>query len=166
MKLRIGAGTIITVLLALAIGGYGVYRQQRIATQPPVVERLVQGTTPRGITPTPEFLLRHRSDLRLSETQVQRIRAITVAYRKDLAPYQQRMKVVSANYQRQMERAKTKTHLSVQAIQNAGGDVQQISSIVVTTRRAYWQQARAVLTAPQRAQAEQLATQATLRDLQ
>ena len=100
MKFNIGAGTLVTVLLALAIGGYGVYQQRKIAAQPPVVERVVQGTTPHGIAPVPEFLLRHRAELMLSDAQVQRIQTIATAYRKDVAPYQQRMNTASADYQK------------------------------------------------------------------
>jgi hypothetical protein len=166
VKFRIGAGTLITVLLALVIGGYGVYQQRRLAAQPPVVERVVQGATPAGIAPVPEFLLRHRAALALSDAQVKRLHAIAAAYRKDVAPYQQQMHTASAGYQHKVEVAQHGKRPSLQQLQNAGGDVQQLSSVVVTTRHAYWQQARAVLTARQQAQADALVSLATLRDLE
>lgn len=166
MKFRIGAGTLVTVLLALAIGGYGVYQQRKIAVQPPVVERVVQGDTPHGIAPVPEFVLRHRAELALNDAQLQRIQKIATAYRKDVAPYQQRMQRASADYQQNMDRAQHGKRLSRQELQQAGADMQQLSSIVVTTRHAYWQQARAVLTEKQQAQVDGLVSQATLRDLQ
>lgn len=166
MKFRIGAGTLITVLLALAIGGYGIYQQRKTAGQPPVVERVVQGATPHGITPVPEFLLRHRTELGLSDAQAKRIQTIATKYRKDVAPYQQRMNTASVNYQKKMERAQHGKRLSQQELQQAGVEVQQLSSIVVTTRHSYWQQARAVLTAKQQAQVDGLVSRATLRDLQ
>ena len=166
MKFRIGAGTIITVVIALAIGGYGVYQQRRIAAQPVVVERTVQGATPQGVAPVPEFILRHRTDLVLSEVQVQRIHKIATAYRKDVGPYQQRMKTASAEYQKTMERRQQGKHLSLQELQRSSGDVQQVSSVVVTTRHAYWEQARAVLSAPQQTQVDKLVSTATLQDLQ
>lgn len=166
MKFRIGAGTIIAILVALAIGGYSIYQQRRIAAQPPVVERVVQGSTPHGIAPVPEFLLRHRTEFALSNAQAQRIRAIAAAYRKDVAPYQQRMNTASADYQKKVERTQSGKRLSVQELQQAGGVVQQLSSIVVTTRHSYWQQARAVLTPQQQAQVDGVVSQATLPDLQ
>lgn len=166
MKFRIGTGTIVTVLLALAIGGYGVYQQRRIAAQPPVVERVVQGDTPHGIAPVPEFLLRHRAELGLSNAQAQRVQKIAAKFRKDVAPYQQRMNTASANYQKKMERAQGRNRLSQQELQQVGVDVQQLSSIVVTTRHSYWQQARAVLTEKQQALVDRMVSRATLRDLQ
>lgn len=165
MKFRIGAGTIVTVLAALLIGGYGVYQQRKAAVQPPVVERTVQGTTPRGIAPVPEFLIRHQNDLQLSASQVKRLRAIAAAYRKDIAPYQQQMSAAATAYQQRVERTKAKERPTMQELQRASGDVQRVSNIVVTTRHAYWQQARRVLTAPQRAQADGLIAKATLQDL-
>lgn len=166
MKLRIGSGTIITVLLALAIGGYGVYRQRRTAAQPPVVERSIQRTTPRGVAPAPEFLLRHQADLALTDSQRQRIRAIAQAYRTDIAPYQQRMKTASASYDTQMDRANGKGRLNMQEIQTAGGAVRQVSGVMAATRQAYWQKARAVLSAQQQAKTDTLASRATVQDLQ
>lgn len=166
MKFRIGAGTIVTLVLVLLIGGYGVYQQRRSAAQPPVVERTVQGTTPHGVAPVPEFLLRHRADLVLSEGQGRRIQKIATAYRKDIWPYQQRMKTASAAYQKTMERRQQGKRPSVQELQRSSGDVQQLSSVVVTTRHAYWRQARAVLTPPQQKKADDLVAKATLRDLQ
>jgi hypothetical protein len=165
LKFRLGAGTIVTVLAALLIGGYGVYQQRKAAAQPPVVERTVQGTAPRGIAPVPEFLLRHQADLQLTAAQVKRLHAIAAAYRKDIAPYQQQATTVAADYQQQIERAKAEKRPSLQEIQRAGGDIQKISNTLVMTRHAYWQQARTVLTTQQRARADGLVAKSTLQDL-
>lgn len=104
MKFRIGAATIITGLLVLIIGGYGVYQQRHTATQPLVIENDVQGTTPSGISPVPEFILKHRIELELSDEQGQRIQTIATAYRKDVSPYQQKLDAASVDYQKKMER--------------------------------------------------------------
>lgn len=166
MKIRIGAATIVTLLLVLLIGGYGIYQQRRSAAQPPVVERTVQGTTPHGVAPVPEFLLHHQAEIALSQEQTQRIQKIATAYRKDIRPYQQQMKTSSAAYQKSMERRQQGKRLSIEELQRAADDVQRVSSIVVTTRHAYWQQACAVLTAPQQTKVDKLVAQATLQDLQ
>lgn len=166
MKFRIGAGTLITVLLALAVGGYSIYQQRRTAAQPPVIERTVQGAGPHGIAPVPEFVLRHRAELALSDAQAARIQRIAAAYREDVAPYQQQVQKVSADYQKKMERVQQGRRLNQQELQHAGDDVQQVSRILVTTRHAYWQQARAVLTKQQQMQVDGVISKATLRDLQ
>ena len=166
MKFRLGTGTMLTVLLALGIGGYSVYQQRRLSAQPPLIERTVQGATAPGIAPVPEFLLGHRAALGLSDAQAQRIHALAASYRKDVAPYQQQLRPVSADYQQQVERAQGGKRLSIQQLQQAGSDVQRVSSIMATTRQSYWRQARAVLTTAQQAKLDGMLAGVKLRDLQ
>ena len=166
MKFRIGAATIITGLLVLIIGGYGVYQQRHTASMPLVVEHVVQVTTPSGISPVPEFILKHRTELELSDEQGQRILTIATAYRKDISPYQQKLDAASADYQKKMERLPADKRHSIQELETEGSDVQQLSSIIVTTRHSYWQQARDVLTEKQQVQVDKLISKATLQDLQ
>ncbi len=165
-KFHIGAGTLITVFLALAIGGYSVYRQHRIAAQPPMVERIVHGSTGAGITPAPEFLLRHRLELALSAAQLERIQHIATAYRHEIAPLQQQATAVSADYRQQVEQTHQGKRPSLQDLQHAGGELTHLSSVLVTTRQSYWRQACAVLSTEQQGQADRLVTRATLEELQ
>lgn len=165
MKVRMGAATIVTLVLVLLIGGYNVYQQRRSAAQPPIVERTVQGTTPHGVAPVPEFLLRHQAELALNAAQMQRLRAIAKAYRKDIAPYQQQLETAEAAYEKTVKRGQQGARPSLQELQQNSGEMQHVSRIVVTTRHAYWRQARAELTASQQQQADQLISKATLQDL-
>ena len=120
MKFHLGAGTFISVLLALAIGGYGLYQQRRSTTQPLVVERVVQGTAAAGIAPVPEFLLRHQAELALSSAQSQHIQRLATAYRKDIAPRQQEMTTVAAAYKQTMERTPQQAHLTSGKLKQRG----------------------------------------------
>lgn len=166
MKLRFGVGTVITLILVLAIVGYALYRQRQVANQPPLVEHEVQGTTPRDIAPAPEFLLRHQAPLALTPDQVQRITTIAAAYRKEVAPFQRQLADAAGQYAKYMQRGKGDRRPTVQDIQAGGADVQRLSSLVATTRHRYWRQAREVLTAQQQRTVSQLLSQATISDLQ
>lgn len=50
-------------------------------------------------------------------------------------------------------------------IESQSADIQRWSGIMATTRHAYWQQARNVLTAPQRQRADALLAKVTVVDL-
>lgn len=166
MKLRFGAGTLISLALVLAIGGYSVYQQKRVSSQPPVIERTLQGNGPRGIAPAPEFLLRHRGELALTAAQAQHISAIAALFRKDVTPSQQQLDTASAQYQKYMERVGSDARPDMQKIQQHSAEVQRLSSVVATTRHIYWQQACATLTTGQHQQVETLLPHVTLKDLQ
>ena len=166
MKFRIGAGTLITVVIALIVGGYSVLQQRRIASQPPVVERTIEGASPQGVAPVPEFLLRHTSTLHLTHTQTQAIAGIAAQYRREMAPITQKLQAASTEFRQYMDRDTLTTRHTKQDVSQHSAELQRWSHVVVAMRHAYWQQARAVLTSAQRRQADTLASKATLQDMQ
>jgi hypothetical protein len=162
--MKIGAGTLVTVALALAIGGYGVYQQQRTAARPPVIERQVRGATASGIAPVPEFLLRHRRELALTAAQADAIGRIAAHYRRDIQPTERQLAVASRAFAAFISKP-GKRPLAAPAISARSADVQRLSAALVMTRQAYWRQALATLRPAQQQQARTLTSAATLADL-
>ena len=163
MKLRIGAGTIISLILALVVGGYSLYHYRPLRHHAPVVENIVQGTSPQGIAPAPEYLLRHKSDLALTDAQVKQITALGTQYRRDIAPAQKALSPAATDYEKYMERqAQSPRPDSQQQMSVHGADMQRLSSVLSTTRHSYWQQARALLTAAQQQGVDRLLPKVTL----
>lgn len=165
MKIRIGAGTIITFVLVLIFGGYSLIRQRQQEKIPTIVERTVHGNTANSVSPVPEFLLRHKMELSLSSSQIQRIEKIAVAYRKDIEPYQQQIKKATVEYDSRIKLRQQQKKLSLKELQQASAEVQRLSAIMVTSRQAYWQKSSSVLTAQQRLQLTDLVKKAGLADL-
>ena len=166
MKFRFGIGTAIALLLALAAIGVTLYRHHQETTKPPIIEREVRGNTSHGIAPVPEFLLRHRQELGLSDTQVQRITRIAAQYRKDIVPVDEKLVAADKNFQQYVERHKNEPRPDTQQIEGNGSEIQRLSAVKFATRFAYWQQSRKVLNDTQQPRADALAKQATLKDLQ
>jgi len=165
MKLKLGMGTIITFLIVLAIGGMSVAQRMKNDAHPPIIERKVEVTTPLGIAPAPEFLLRHNNELALTETQVKQISTLAAAYRKDIAPVQRQLDDAAKGYQQYMAQAKQGPRPDTQKLQAQGGDVQHLSSVLAATRQAYWGRARGLLTEKQQIYLSSLVRQATIDDL-
>ncbi|MHB9026106.1 MAG: hypothetical protein ACYC7E_18355 [Armatimonadota bacterium] len=166
LPLHIGVGTLITVGLALIIGGYSVYQHYREAYRPPIIERQVQGAALKGIAPVPEFLLRHRQELSLSSAQAQKITVIAATYRRDIAPTKRQVDIAAEEYQKYLERAQDEKRPDPIDIDRQGATVRRLSRILATARHSYWKQARAVLTPTQQQQADALAARAISNDLQ
>lgn len=166
MKIRIGAGTIIAVLLALLVGGYFIYQQWKAAKQPPIIERQVQGVT-HGIAPVPEFALRQAEALRLTPSQREKIQHLAIAYRADIAATKQQLNTAADRYQKYLESAASanKTIHRKDMEQNSE-EIQRLSGIVSTTRHSYWQQVLSVLTPEQQQTATKLIGSAKLTDIQ
>jgi hypothetical protein len=166
VKSRFGAGTLIAIILALLVGGYAIYQQRVRAARPPIIERQVTGTSPRGIAPTPEFLLRHTKELVLISEQVKGITAIAAAYRKDIAPVQKQLTVAADQYRQYLQQEQRANRVDAAQLDTRGADVRRLSGVMTTTRHAYWRQAKAVLTAAQVKTLEPLLTHLTANDLQ
>ena len=165
MKAKFRLSSLIILLAALGFGGYQAYRFHQAAARPPVIERKIERNSPRGLAPVPEYLLRQAPALALTPAQVAQVTRIAAAYRHDVAPALKQLDAASKNYADYVDRHGQGTRLSLQEVEKHAADVRGLSSVVVTTRHAYWQQARAVLTAPQRRQAEELLKHSTLNDL-
>ncbi len=155
--------TLIMLAVVLAVGGYLTYQQRRAASRPPVVEREVIGAT-HGISPAPEFLLRHRGELQLTSAQQARVEQIAKQYRRDVAPTRAKLETASRQYQQYLTRAGGKRP-SAQDLAARGAEVSRLSGAIAVARHSYWQQARSVLTPRQQAEVDRLVESATLRDL-
>ncbi|HEY3379962.1 MAG TPA: hypothetical protein VGL77_21010 [Armatimonadota bacterium] len=166
LKLRFGAGTIVALVLALVFVGYTFVQGRRKAVTAPVIERHVIGDEAEGIAPVPEYLLRHQQELTLSTAQVTRVRRVADAYRRDIAPVQQQLTIATKKYQQYVERAQGATRPTIQELNAQSATYQRLSRVKTTTRHAYWQQARALLTPAQRQRVDALCKQARLQDLQ
>lgn len=165
-KFRYYAGSLIMLLLALGMGGYSVYQHYRETHRPPVIEHHLQGTSPRGIAPAPEFALRQRALLALTPEQVQHITRLAAAYRREIAPVQRRLKSAAEIYQKFLERESASARPQITEIETRGADVRQLSGVLVTTRHAYWQQVRALLTPVQQQRLDEQIKKARLDELQ
>lgn len=165
MKFRIGPATMITLIIVAMIAGYSLYQQHRTNAQPPVIERQVSGATAAGIAPVPEFLLRHRAELALTAEQVAKLKGISAAFRKDIAPMQRQLTASAAAYRQYLDRTRTNNRPKAGEIESQSADIQRWSGVMATTRQAYWQQARDVLTATQRQRADALLAKVTVADL-
>ncbi|OPZ84291.1 MAG: hypothetical protein BWY76_01905 [bacterium ADurb.Bin429] len=165
MKLKFGYGTVIALIIAAVLIGTQVYQKRQAAARGPVVERQVHGMS-HGVAPTPEYALRYREALHLTEEQVTTITALATAYRKEVAPVHARLNTAARTYENYMERTAEQSRPKTQEVTGHSGEVQRLSGVLATTRHAYWARVLAALTAPQRQTAQQLATQAKLTDLQ
>jgi hypothetical protein len=132
---------------------------------PPIIERTTRGATPNEIARAPEYLLRHIEELRLTEQQVARIGEIAAAYRRDIAPVQQKLDVADEAYQRYMEKAQNGAPAKQSDIETAGDEVKRLSGEMAAMRRASWQQATAVLTTEQQEKLAPLLEQVSAEDL-
>ncbi|MHB9133343.1 MAG: hypothetical protein ACYDBB_19930 [Armatimonadota bacterium] len=166
MKSRFGAGTLIAIIIALLVGGYSFYQQRVRAARPPVVERQVTGNGPRGIAPTPEFLIRHAQELRLTAAQVKKVTGIASAYRKDIAPVKKQLTIAADQYRQYLQQQQQASRVDSMQLDAHGADVRRLSAVMTTARHAYWRQAKAVLTATQQKTLDALLADITARDLQ
>lgn len=166
MKIRIGAGTIIAVLLALLVGGYFIYQQRKAARQPPIIERQIQGVT-HGIAPVPEFALRQAEALRLTPVQREKIQHLATAYRADIAPTKKQLDAEADRYQKYLESAaKANKSIKRKDMEQNSEEIQRLSGIISTTRHSYWQKVLSVLTPEQQQAATKLVGDAKRTDLQ
>ncbi|MHB0935663.1 MAG: hypothetical protein ACYC6A_04675 [Armatimonadota bacterium] len=165
MKFKFGYGTVIAVIIAAAIIGTQVYQKRQAAARGPVVERQVYGMS-HGVAPAPEYVLRYRKELQLTDGQVKKITALATAYRKEIAPVHTRLNTAARAYENYMERTAEQPRHKTQEVTGHSGEVQRLSGVLATTRHAYWARVLATLTATQRQTAQQLVTQAKLTDLQ
>jgi hypothetical protein len=165
MKLIFRTSTIITILIVVALGGLGLVQRWKTDNRPPVVERKIETTTPSGIAPAPEFLLRHREELVLTASQAQQITELAAAYRIDIADAQRRLDKAAIKYGQYLEGTRKNARTGVGTLQAQGGEVQHLSSVIAATRHSYWERARGMLADEQRAQADALVRQAKITDL-
>ncbi len=161
MKRRSRLTALVVLIIVLAVGGYLTYQSRRAASRPPVVEHEVIGAT-RGISPAPEFLLRHQGELQLTSAQQARIGQIATQYRRDVAPTQAKLETASREYQQYLTQMGGKRP-SAQDLAERGAEVSRLSGAIAVARHSYWQQARAALTPQQQTKADKLAASATLR---
>jgi len=164
MRLRIGYGTVIALILAVVLAGAMLYRQRTQASRPPVVERQVLGAG-GGIAPVPEFLLQHGDELRLTSLEIRRVRKLATSYRHDVAPVQVRLAAAAGRYRSYLDRA-GKDGERAGRVAAAGAEMSRLSRVIAATRRSYWRQALAQLSPPHQTQARALAARAKIQDLQ
>ncbi|GEM_PF-1635430 len=166
MKFQIGIATRIAIFIALIIGGYYLYQQKTTPPKGPVIERTVQGVAKENITPAPEFIIKQKAELQLSDAQLKKMQSITAAYRKEITPYQQKIRAESFKYEKKMKELRER-NASVDEITSAYDDISRLSSIISTTRKSYWQQAKNLLSDSQQKQLDGLIIKkATVGDLQ
>ncbi|HEX2952179.1 MAG TPA: Spy/CpxP family protein refolding chaperone [Armatimonadota bacterium] len=166
MKFRIGPGTVITLIAALLIGGYSVYKHRVEASRPPIVERHVDSSSISGIAPAPEFALRHEAELHLTPAQATKIKHIATQYRAEVTPYKAQLDKLTEEFHKNMERAAQSKRPEDHKVTVRGSALQRLNSIVATTRHAYWQQVVNVLTKPQQQTMKNLIGKVTIADLQ
>jgi len=165
MKMKLRTSTVFLMLIVLAVGGYQLINRMKSDARPPVIERKVEVTTPNGIAPVPEFLLRHKEELALTEVQQRKISDLASAYRKDVAPLRRQLDAAVKNYQQYMDRAGKGPRPDTQKLQAQGGGVQHLSGVMAATRQAYWEQGRKMLTEEQQKKVDRLLPRATIEDL-
>lgn len=161
MRSRARRANLIFLVIIVAVGGFLYLRQRSKPPRPVVVAREVSGT--RGVAPAPEFLLKHAAELNLTAAQRARVEAVARAYRRDIAPTQEKLERATEQYQQYLRSAKARR--SAEELAAHGSEVQRLSAVVASTRRAYWEQAEGALTPAQRSIAETLARRGTVRDL-
>ena len=164
MKLRFGYGTIISLAIVSVLVGTQIYQKRQSAAREPVVEHQVHGIT--GIAPVPEFALRHRAELALTNKQVHEITALAASYRKEVAPVKIRLDAAASDYTTYMERTVAEQRPEDKDVTERSAEVQRLSAVLASTRHAYWQRVLAVLTPSQVRTAQRAITGATLTDLQ
>jgi hypothetical protein len=166
MKFKIGIATRIAIFIALIIGGYYIYQQKTTQSKGPVIERALQGVAKENIAPAPEFIIKQSIELKLSDAQLNKLQAIAAAYRKEITPYQQKIRAESFKYEKKMKELREK-NASVNEITSAYNNISRLSSIISTTRQSYWQQAKKVLNESQQKLLDGLIIKkATVGDLQ
>ncbi len=166
MKFQIGMATRIAIFIALIIGGYFLYQQKTTPPKGPVIERTVQGVAREDIAPAPEFIIRHREELKLTDNQMQKLQLIAATYRKEINPYQQKIRNESIKYEKKMKELKSR-NASVDKITAAYNEITRLSGIISITRKSYWQQAKKALTDEQQKQLDDVVIRkAVVGDLQ
>lgn len=166
MKQRLGKATLIGIVGLLIMSGYVFYQTRMAPKKPPIIERNVESSSARGISPVPEFLTGHAEELKLTDAQKTAIDAIATEYRAQLAPLKQPLEDASAKLAQKVTPDKNSERTDINKLQAENGEYQRLSAQVSNLRHEYWQQASAILTPAQQPLLKELLKKVTAKDLQ
>ncbi len=165
MKQRLGKATLIAIAMCLIISGYVFYQTRLAPKKPPIIERNVESTVAKGISPVPQFLIRHGDELQLTDKQKTKIEDLENEYRTKLAPLKKPLDDAGVELTKKVE-AKKNERTDIEKMQADNGDYQRLSAEVSSLRHEYWRKAREVLTPEQQPQVDELIKKVTATDLQ
>ncbi len=166
MKQRLGKATLIGIIGLLIMSGYVFYQTQMAPKKPPIIERNVESSSARGISPVPEFLIHHATELTLTDEQKAKIDAIAQEYRTKLEPLKKPLEDASNELAKKVEPGKSGDRTDINKLQTQNGEYQRLSAEVSNLRHEYWHQARETLTVAQQTQVDVLLKKVTAKDLQ
>jgi len=165
MKQRLGKATLIAIAVCLITSGYVFYQTRLAPKKPPIIERNVESSSAKGISPVPQFLIRHADELQLTDKQKTKIEDLENEYRAKLAPLKRPLDDASVEMTNKVKAKKDKP-TNIEKMQADNGEYQRLSAEVSNLRHDYWMKAREVLTSAQQTQVDGLVKKITAADLQ
>lgn len=121
----------------------------------PRIERSRPGAIPAPpAAPELSWLLSQRDALRLNAAQVRKLRSLKTRWDRETGALREALDRASARFNREMA-SRIRTGGGIQELRERSGPVSDLSRRLAGTRRTYWAEASAILTEPQRRQAEE-----------
>ncbi|MBI3911743.1 MAG: hypothetical protein HY320_12535 [Armatimonadetes bacterium] len=152
---------IVIVAPHLPSGGRGdvsfpTYQQSGDHNRPPSATAL-QGVTAIDAVPEPDWLLGQRHALRLTASQVSRLRRLQTRWQRETRALREALDQASADFDRAMSENKGQV-TTIMQLRERAAPVTQLSRQLSDARRAWWDEASRALSAAQRQSAERLWT--------
>ena len=153
-------GPFFLIAIVLSAGVFLWQKQQRerqlADVGPPVVERQVIDAPEADSVPPPDLVLAQAAKLGLTPSQRQRLDPLVQAYGKDLRPLQEQLQAATQRFAAYQQAQQGRKQVPVADIQSQMAEISELSGLMVSLRRSYWQQIAPILTAAQETRAREL----------
>lgn len=151
--LRIGPGLILALVAIWILWPH--LREEGPGSRSPSIQRTRVDPLPNPppTAPDPGWLLKQRQALGLSADQVRKLTRLRDRWDRDTQALREELAQATAEFERGMP-AGGERGVTMEQLRERAAPVSELSRQLVDARRAWWEEARAVLTAHQRRQAE------------
>ena len=146
---RVGPGLILAILASVAVWAF----MPREPSRPKILPSPAASAPAVASAPDPHWLLRQTDALGLTSAQVSKLGRLVARWDRNTAGLRRELDAATADLQKRMP-GQPGTKLSVPQIQQEAAPMADLSRQMADARRAWWADARTVMTPDQRARAE------------
>ncbi len=143
-----GMGTLSALIIIALLFGFEALRNRQAPTPAAPTARIAAGQE-EGPTPDVSYILDHRQELGLRESQLQRLKKMSDAERSEIAPIQKEIDAVTKDFEKWLSERSEKASPG-ESIGEAGPDLGAAQRRAAAVRERYWDKAMQELTAGQK----------------
>lgn len=144
---RFGPGLFLAILASVAVWAFMPREPSRMIPSP------ASSTPAVASAPDPHWLIRHAEALALTPEQTVKLSRLVARWDRDTAPLRRELDAATKDLQKRMP-GRPGSKLSVQQFRQEAAPMAALSGQLAEARKAWWTDARTVLTPDQRARAE------------